>query len=154
MKDKIKALLRSVPITGDWDRARAIYVNEAMIDRIEALCNEEVSKKIAELERQLAEATEALEKLARLGNGDRYGNSDGNVIAQQALKALGEPTGQKKEVSVDTFAFIVFKILGKYDNELGKDLWTAKHAQLDTKEEALQIAQAIHNRVYGGSEGK
>ena len=29
---------------------------------------------------------EALEKLARLGNGKEYGNSDGNVIAQQALK--------------------------------------------------------------------
>lgn len=28
---------------------------------------------------------ETLEKLARLGNGDQYGNSDGNVIAQQAL---------------------------------------------------------------------
>ena len=28
---------------------------------------------------------EALEKLARLGNGDRYGNSDGNIIAQEAL---------------------------------------------------------------------
>ena len=28
----------------------------------------------------------ALEKLAKLGNGDRYGNSDGNVIAQDALK--------------------------------------------------------------------
>jgi hypothetical protein len=30
---------------------------------------------------------EALEKLARLGAGDRYGNSDGNVIAQDALRA-------------------------------------------------------------------
>lgn len=29
----------------------------------------------------------ALEKLARLGAGERYGNSDGNVIAQQALAA-------------------------------------------------------------------
>lgn len=28
----------------------------------------------------------ALEKLARLGNGDQYGNSDGNVIAIAALK--------------------------------------------------------------------
>lgn len=28
---------------------------------------------------------DALEKLARLGAGDHYGNSDGNVIAQQAL---------------------------------------------------------------------
>jgi len=29
----------------------------------------------------------ALEKLARLGNGDQYGNSDGNMIARQALGA-------------------------------------------------------------------
>jgi hypothetical protein len=28
---------------------------------------------------------EALEKLAKLGNGDRYGNSDGNKIAQEAI---------------------------------------------------------------------
>lgn len=28
---------------------------------------------------------DALEKLAKLGNGDHYGNSDGNVIAQKAL---------------------------------------------------------------------
>lgn len=28
---------------------------------------------------------EALEKLARLGNGSEYGNSDGNMIARQAL---------------------------------------------------------------------
>jgi len=31
------------------------------------------------------ELVEALEKLARLGNGDRYGNSDGNMIARTAL---------------------------------------------------------------------
>lgn len=30
---------------------------------------------------------EALEKLARLGNGDKYGTSDGNLIAQAALAA-------------------------------------------------------------------
>jgi hypothetical protein len=29
---------------------------------------------------------EALKKLAKLGNGDRYGNSDGNLIAIDALK--------------------------------------------------------------------
>ena len=34
---------------------------------------------------------EALDKLARLGNGDRYGNSIGNTIAQEAIaKATGE----------------------------------------------------------------
>lgn len=30
---------------------------------------------------------EALQKLACLGNGDQYGNSDGNCIAQAALAA-------------------------------------------------------------------
>jgi len=29
-----------------------------------------------------------LEKLARLGNGDRYGNSDGNMIARTTLAEL------------------------------------------------------------------
>ena len=33
---------------------------------------------------------EALEKLAKLGNGDQYGNSNGNVIAQDALRKAGE----------------------------------------------------------------
>jgi hypothetical protein len=33
---------------------------------------------------------EALEKLARLGNGEHYGNSDGNMIARAAIaKATG-----------------------------------------------------------------
>lgn len=30
----------------------------------------------------------ALEKLAKLGNGDEWGNSNGNIIAQQALIAV------------------------------------------------------------------
>ena len=33
---------------------------------------------------------EALEKLARLGNEPRLGNSDGNIIARQALAAAKE----------------------------------------------------------------
>jgi hypothetical protein len=31
------------------------------------------------------ECLEALEKLARLGNGEHYGNSDGNMIAREAI---------------------------------------------------------------------
>jgi len=42
----------------------------------------------AELEAKLAKAEETLEKLARLGNGDRYGNSDGNMIARATLAIL------------------------------------------------------------------
>ena len=33
---------------------------------------------------------EALEKLARLGNGTELGNSDGNIIAQAALNKIRE----------------------------------------------------------------
>jgi hypothetical protein len=44
--------------------------------------------RIEELEAKLAKAVEALEKLARLGNGDRYGNSDGNTIARTTLAEL------------------------------------------------------------------
>jgi Lar family restriction alleviation protein len=32
--------------------------------------------------------TEGLERLAKLGNGDRHGNSEGNVIAQDLLRKL------------------------------------------------------------------
>ena len=56
---------QSYPVTADVCRRAADYIEK--------------------LEQQLAELREALEKLARLGNGDRYGNSEGNVIAQNAL---------------------------------------------------------------------
>lgn len=37
-----------------------------------------------------ADLLETLEKLARLGNGEHYGNSDGNMIARAAIaKATG-----------------------------------------------------------------
>ena len=46
---------------------------------------------VRDLEDKLAKVVEALEKLARLGNGDRYGNSDGNMIARTTLaKIKGE----------------------------------------------------------------
>ena len=42
-------------------------------------------------DKEKAELVDALEKLARLGNGESYGNSDGNIIAIEALaKVKGE----------------------------------------------------------------
>ena len=55
---------------------------------------EQAEARIEELEAKLAEMTEALEKLARLGNGDHYGNSDGNMIA---IRALAPPKGRDDE---------------------------------------------------------
>ena len=46
-----------------------------------------------EIERQaerIAKLEAALEKLARLGNGDKYGNSDGNMIARAALQEVSD----------------------------------------------------------------
>jgi len=44
--------------------------------------------KIVELEKQNAKLVKALEKLSRLGNGDKVGNSIGNQIAIAALKEV------------------------------------------------------------------
>ncbi len=45
----------------------------------------------------LKQALVALEKLARLGNGDTYGNSIGNVIAQAATTAIKEALAQPSD---------------------------------------------------------
>jgi hypothetical protein len=47
----------------------------------------------AELEKALVMAESALETLAKLGNGDCYGNSHGNTIAQEALTKIKEVKG-------------------------------------------------------------
>ena len=56
-------------------------------------CGHEAGAELRRLHEVNAELLEALEKLARLGNGERYGNSEGNVIARAAIaKAEGEQT--------------------------------------------------------------
>ena len=46
---------------------------------------EQASAELRRLHESNQELLAALEKLARLGNGERYGNSEGNVIAQAAV---------------------------------------------------------------------
>ena len=41
---------------------------------------------------------DALEKLSRLGNGDQYGNSDGNRIAQEALARYKAPADERGKI--------------------------------------------------------
>ena len=69
------ALFRRATLAEEWrdhDKTRA----------------EEAEAKLAENEVRLRKAVEALEKLARLGNGDRCGNSDGNMIARATLAEI------------------------------------------------------------------
>jgi len=54
----------------------------------------ELEDKLFKTEGLLAKTLETLEKLAKLGNGDRYGNSDGNMIARTTLSEL---KGEKDE---------------------------------------------------------
>lgn len=65
--------------------------------------NVELQVKITELETKLANMAalvakkdEALDRLARLGNGEKFGNSVGNEIAQEAL-ALTDDSIEIKE---------------------------------------------------------
>lgn len=63
-------------------------------------CRELGIETVAQLKARLAPdpraavAVEALEKLARLGNGDRHGNSIGNCIAIDALKQIAAQRGE------------------------------------------------------------
>jgi hypothetical protein len=84
----------------------SVYYGTAaeMMDRIEELeakqqetfqmyvdaneARKDAEAKLSESEALLAKAMEGLEKLARLGNGDRYGNSEGNMIARTTLAEL------------------------------------------------------------------
>lgn len=50
---------------------------------------EEAAAELRRLHESNQELLTALEKLARLGNGDHYGNSEGNMIARAAI-AKGE----------------------------------------------------------------
>lgn len=43
---------------------------------------------VAQLLKMLEVANEKLDKLSKLGNGDRPGNSEGNIIAQEALTEM------------------------------------------------------------------
>ena len=70
MSDELKGKLRLLP------ERTLLAVFEESLSRIE------------ELEAKLGRAVYALEKLARLGNGEDYGNSDGNMIARAALEGL------------------------------------------------------------------
>ena len=101
MSDELVKRLRSCAFTGVSNQ-QVVYVDKSALEQaadcIEALTAKlakavEAFEKIDALTDQLAKEVEAFEKLARLGNGDRYGNSDGNMIARTALAEIeGEKT--------------------------------------------------------------
>jgi hypothetical protein len=89
---------------GDWDMTdgNTYAINKHLDERDEWDALQEVTAeleywreeadlgwdKAEERRAELEIALEALEKLARLGNGDHYGNSEGNMIARSTLAVL------------------------------------------------------------------
>jgi hypothetical protein len=72
----------------------ALLIAESLKGLSEWECANRAAAELRRLHEVNAELLEALDKLARLGNGDRYGNSIGNTIAQEAIaKATGEQHG-------------------------------------------------------------
>ena len=71
MKKQPEALrLADAILTNKWPQVSPIW---------------EASQELRRLHESNTELLETLEKLARLGNGERYGNSEGNVIARAAV---------------------------------------------------------------------
>ena len=88
-------------ITGRYvlesDYAALLYRIEELEDTLSLRTNlhQECIHLLQSAEAKLEEAVGSLEKLARLGNGDLYGNSDGNMIARITLAELkGKDDGQ------------------------------------------------------------
>ena len=84
------AIARYVDEREDWDALQEVTaeLEQAESDNILLI------SRIEKLEADLLIALEALEKLARLGNGDHYGNSEGNMIARSTLAVLKGETDE------------------------------------------------------------
>jgi len=74
------ALGRAIQQTDDYDDV--IHVARWFV--------QDAAAELRRLEEEIQQQLEALEKLARLGNGDQYGNSQGNMIARAAIAAAKE----------------------------------------------------------------
>ena len=70
---------------------------------------DELRAQLASAQAEIKLLLDALEVLAKLGNGDRYGNSEGNVIAQQALAQPSDTS------ALDAYVAEKVKEAGKFD---------------------------------------
>lgn len=81
-----------LPTAKECEEAESRKSNRAQIAELrESL--EAAARDLAELEDANNRLTSALDCLARLGNGEHYGNSEGNLIAQDALGIVRHQEG-------------------------------------------------------------
>ena len=80
--------LLSMVMASEYD-ALQLERDELALRRGETIAMaEQLQQEMDQLRQAAQQAATALDKLARLGNGSIFGNSEGNVIAQEALAAL------------------------------------------------------------------
>ncbi len=80
-----------IEIANECDRVRAAPLSGASANRIyDKAYQHGVIEGRREGEALRAELLASLEILAKLGNGDSYGNSEGNIIAQKAIAKAEE----------------------------------------------------------------
>lgn len=91
LKHRLKEIADYSLMYGEGDDVRlAIDAIDALQARVKELDNANINmgKQIIDLTLQRDELLSVLHRLACLGNGDRYGNSDGNTIAQEAIAKI------------------------------------------------------------------
>ena len=95
LEESIEDLVESLEhVTADFNNAHSDKVAaEAKLEEVFQMYVDANEFRL-ELEAKLGRAVDALEKLARLGNGEKYGNSDGNMIARTALAGLKGQTDE------------------------------------------------------------
>ena len=94
-KKETMLLSRVEELELERDKYKFTYEQYARVKKLD-------EKIMGKYQEELESLKQALKKLACLGNGNQYGNSDGNIIAQKALKgevivteSLGKAKGHK-----------------------------------------------------------
>jgi hypothetical protein len=84
-------------------------------------------------------ALEALEKLARLGNGEHYGNSDGNMIARAAITAIKAALAQPAQELTN---------IQRHEQNVQKLFGTAQPAQEPMQTDSLADIGAAYKDIH------
>jgi archaellum biogenesis ATPase FlaH len=91
-KEDLESLVKQALEEGEEDLKLVLNELTKANETIKKLTDVLIIKQthITNLNSSIKKLTETLEKLSRLGNGDELGNSEGNMIARQALKEVNQ----------------------------------------------------------------
>ena len=91
-------------------------------------------------------------KLVGSGNSSENQFGFGRVIGYNQCWDDREKWLKEFLPSEDEIGFLLFKTWNRYDDEVARELWTAKHEKMTTKAVSTRLAQAIHSCLIGEKE--